>query len=169
MLATFVAYAVLIGGLLVSLSLIGIDLTAFTIILGGLSVGFGFGMQDVISNFVSGFILLFERSIGPGDIVEIEGNVGEVREVGIRSMRIRTNDNVELIVPNTTFLTNIVTTYTRGDRRVRVRVPVGVQLRLGAARGRGRPARRGAAPAQRAHGARRRRGLCGLCGQQPEL
>ncbi len=125
-LATFVAYALVLGGLLLSLSLIGIDLTALTVILGGLSVGFGFGMQDVISNFVSGFILLFERSIGPGDIIEVGGAIGEVQDVGIRSMRVRTPDNIDLIVPNTMFLTDVVTNYTRGDRRVRLRVAVGV-------------------------------------------
>lgn len=124
-LSTFAGYAILIIGFVTALNLVGIQLTTVAVILGGLSVGVGFGLQTVVSNFISGFILLFERAIGPGDVVRVGEAVGQIVDIGIRSMRIKTQDNVELIVPNSHFLTDIVTTYTRGDKRVRVRIEVG--------------------------------------------
>lgn len=125
-LATFVGYAIIIFGVVTALNVIGLPLTTLTVIAGGLSVGIGFGMQEVISNFISGFILLFERSIGPGDVVQVEGTIGVVENIGIRAMRIKNLDNVELIVPNNDLLTNTVTNFTRGDRLVQARVCVGV-------------------------------------------
>ena len=125
-LATFAAYAVLAIGVLAALNLMGISLTALAVIAGGLSVGIGFGLQEIVSNLISGFILLLERSIGPGDVVQEGETIGVVEEIGIRSMRIRTLDNVELIVPNARFLTETVTNYTRSESKVRVHIPVGV-------------------------------------------
>ena len=125
-LATFVGYAIIIFGVITALNVVGLPLTTLTVVAGGLSVGIGFGMQELISNFISGFILLFERSIGPGDVIEVEGTIGIVENVGVRAMRIKNLDNVELIVPNNSFLTNTVTNFTRGDPHIRVHVGVGV-------------------------------------------
>jgi len=124
--STLVFYIIIIIGTGVALSAMGIDLTTFAVIAGGLSVGLGFGLQEIINNFVSGFILLFERSLGPGDVVRIGDDIGVVKGVGIRSTTIRTRDDIELIVPNSYFLTEIVTNLTRSERQVRVRISVGV-------------------------------------------
>ncbi|HSH04515.1 MAG TPA: mechanosensitive ion channel domain-containing protein [Anaerolineae bacterium] len=123
---TFVGYGLLATGVMVAFSVMGIPLTTLTVVAGGLSVGIGFGMQEVISNFISGFILLFERSIGPGDVVTVNDTIGIVENIGIRAMRIKDFDNVELIVPNNQFLTTLVTNYTRGNKAIRVHIPVGV-------------------------------------------
>ncbi len=127
-LVTFIGYIIIGSGVALALSTSGIPLTALTVIIGGLSVDIGFGMQELISNFISGFILLFEGSIGPTDIVAVDDTIGVVEFVGIRAMRIKNFDNVELIVPNTRFLTEVVTNYSRGsgDSRLRVHIPVGV-------------------------------------------
>lgn len=125
-LATFLAYTIVVIGVISALNVVGIPLTSVTVIAGGLSVGLGFGLQSVVSNFVSGIILLFERSIVPGDVVQVDDQVGVVEAIGIRSMRVRNNDNVELIVPNSQFLTETVINFTRSDPKVRVAIPVGV-------------------------------------------
>lgn len=124
--ATFTAYAIITTGVFTSLAVIGIPLTTFTFIAGGLSVGLGFGMQEIFSNFISGFILLFERSIKPGDVIRVGDTLGVVEDIGIRSMRIKNLDNIKLIVPNNRFLSDTVTNYSEGDRVVRIRIPVGV-------------------------------------------
>lgn len=125
-LAVIAAYALLLAGLLISLRVIGIPLTAFTVIAGGLAVGLGFGLQELVSNFVSGFILLFEGSIAPGNVIEVGDTFGTVEDVGLRSTRVRNRDNVELIVPNSRFLNEEVVNFTRSDSRVRLRISVGV-------------------------------------------
>jgi small-conductance mechanosensitive channel len=125
-LSTFIAYIIILAGVIVGLGLTGVNLTALTVILGGLSIGLGFGLQELVNNFVSGFILMFERSIGPGDIVEIEGKVGVVEDIGIRRVIIKTPDNKELIVPNSTFLTNTVTNLTRTNTLLRIQINIGV-------------------------------------------
>lgn len=119
-------YAVVTVGVLIALGSLGISLTALTVVAGGLSVGLAFGMQEIFNNFISGFILLFERSLKPGDIVEIDDNVGTVQKIGIRSTTIKTRDNIELIIPNSRFLTEVVTNLTRSENLVRTRISVGV-------------------------------------------
>lgn len=125
-LATFVGYIIVIVGVIISLNIIGLPLTALTVVAGGLSVGIGFGMQELINNFISGFILLFERSIGLGDVVKVDEMVGRVEKIGIRSMRISGRDNVDIIVPNGRFLSQTVTNFTGVDKKVRMNVSVGV-------------------------------------------
>ena len=83
-------YVILLVGFFVALGALGIDLTKVTILAGAFSVGIGFGLQNVINNFVSGLILLFERPIKVGDVIEVGGNVGEVSSIGIRASVIRT-------------------------------------------------------------------------------
>lgn len=120
------AYLIVTAGVLFALGMVGISMTTLAVVLGGLSVGIGFGLQEIVSNLISGFILLFDRSIGPGDIVQVGDNVGRVEDVTFRSTRIRTIDNIELIVPNSSFLTDVVTNYTRSDVHIRVNIGVGV-------------------------------------------
>lgn len=123
--ASLFGYVIVFVGLLTALGIVGIQLTTLTVILGGLSVGFGFAMQDVIANFISGFILLFDRTIVPGDVVSVDDHFGRVTNVGIRATRIRTLDNVEIIVPNSSFLSEAVENYSSGDQKVRVAIVVG--------------------------------------------
>jgi potassium-dependent mechanosensitive channel len=98
--STMLHYVILLIGFFVALGALGIDLTKVTILVGAFSVGIGFGLQNVINNFVSGLILLFERPIKIGDVIEVGGNVGEVSRIGIRASVIRTADGSEVIVPN---------------------------------------------------------------------
>ena len=111
---------------MVGLETIGVDLRSLTVIAGALSVGIGFGLQNIISNFVSGLIILAERPIQVGDRVEIAGAVGQVVRIGARATHVLTNDNIMIICPNTEFVTNRVTNWTHIDPRVRFRIPVGV-------------------------------------------
>jgi small-conductance mechanosensitive channel len=119
-------YVILLVGFFVALGALGIDLTKVTILAGAFSVGIGFGLQNVINNFVSGLILLFERPIKVGDVIEVGGNVGEVRRIGIRASVIRTADGSEVIVPNGSFISSQVTNWTFSDRQRAVEVSVNV-------------------------------------------
>ena len=98
--STMVHYAILLVGFFVALGTLGIDLTKLTILAGAFSVGIGFGLQNIVNNFVSGLILLFERPIKVGDVIDVGGSVGEVSRIGIRASVIRTADGSEIIVPN---------------------------------------------------------------------
>lgn len=120
------SYIVITVGVLVAMASIGINISTLTVILGGLSVGLAFGLQEIVNNFVSGFILLIERSIVPGDVIDVDNHVGEVQKVGVRSTVIRTRDNVDLIIPNSKFLTEVVTNMTYAEDLIRIRVRVGV-------------------------------------------
>ena len=124
--STMLHYAILLVGFFVALGALGIDLTKITILAGAFSVGIGFGLQNVINNFVSGLILLFERPIKIGDIIEVSGNVGEVRQIGIRASIIRTKDGSEVIVPNALLISGQVTNWTLSDRGRAVEVSVTV-------------------------------------------
>ncbi len=113
--------------ILVSLNLLGISLTNFAVIAGGLSVGIGFGMQTMISNFISGLILLFDRSIQPGDVIEINGLWAKVESVNIRNTVVQTYENAKIFVPNSDLIANQVTNLThRNDVRIRRDIAVGV-------------------------------------------
>jgi small-conductance mechanosensitive channel len=89
-------------------------------------VGLGFGLQNIVSNFVSGLIILAERPIAIGDRVEIGNIAGQVTQISLRSTTVLTNDNITIIVPNSDFIANTVTNWSHGDPRVRLRLPVGV-------------------------------------------
>ncbi len=120
-------YFMIILLLFVALSTAGINLNQITIILGALGVGIGFGLQTIANNFISGLILLTERTIKVGDIVELEnGLMGRVKDVSIRSTVIRTYDGLDIIVPNSDFIANKVATWTYGDDWRRLRIPFGV-------------------------------------------
>lgn len=109
-----------------SLELIGVPLTVFAFLGGAVAIGVGFGSQNILNNFISGLILLFERPIRVGDLVEIDGVYGNIEHVGARSTRVKTGSNLEMIIPNSRFLENNVTNLTLSDERFRASVCVGV-------------------------------------------
>ena len=119
-------YIILTLGIYQSLTLVGIDLSSLAIVAGAIGVGLGFGLQNVISNFISGFIILIERPISIGDRVEVGETTGRVQRIGLRSTSVVTNDNITIIVPNSAFITERVTNWSHDDARVRVRIPFGV-------------------------------------------
>src|SRR6188474_1548169 len=112
-LGTIVRYVIITLGALVILQSAGIDLTSLNFLVGAVGVGLGFGLQNITNNFFSGLILLFERPIKIGDRVEIGGVVGEVREIGARATTIVTDENVAIVIPNSQFVSERVTNWSR--------------------------------------------------------
>jgi small-conductance mechanosensitive channel len=120
-------YALLLLGFFAAAAASGIDMSRFSLLAGAFGVGVGFGLQNVINNFVSGLILLYERPIQVGDAVDVGGGVtGEVKEIGVRSSTVRTYEGAHVIVPNATLISERVTNWTFADRRRRVDLKVGV-------------------------------------------
>ncbi len=119
-------YALIIAGLSAALVAAGFEMSQLTIVLGALGVGIGLGLQGVVNNFVSGLILMFERPIQPGDVIEIGGAAGRVQDIGMRATRLRTFDGADLVVPNGALLSEKLTNWTLTDMKRRVEVSVSV-------------------------------------------
>ncbi|MBN1575512.1 MAG: mechanosensitive ion channel [Chitinispirillaceae bacterium] len=112
---------------LYALYMLQVPLTAFTVIGGALALGLGFGSQNILKNFISGIILLLERPMKAGDFLEIDGAIGTVESIGLRSTRIRTPGNVHMVIPNSSFLEKNVINWTLSDRLIRLELQVGIQ------------------------------------------
>lgn len=122
-----VHYVLIAAGLMIGLSSIGLDFSQFALFAGALSIGIGFGLQSIVSNFMSGLIILFEQSLKVGDVVELDSGVrGVVREIRVRSTLISTNDGVDILVPNAEFIAGKVINFTLREPYHRIHVPFGV-------------------------------------------
>jgi potassium efflux system protein len=119
-------YLIVVVGFLVALAVLGIDMTKFTIIIGALTVGIGFGLQNIINNFVSGLILLFERPVKIGDVIQMDDQVGVVQRIGIRASVIRTASGADVILPNGKFISDRVTNWTRASNYRPIEIPIAV-------------------------------------------
>jgi small-conductance mechanosensitive channel len=130
-------YFFLVGlGVLLGINAAGVDLTALTVLTGAIGLGLGFGLQSIASNFVSGFVLLMDKSIKPGDVISFTGhtgtsteNFGWVQELRGRYVVVRDRDGVETLVPNQHLITNPVINWSYSDRRVRLKLPVRISYR----------------------------------------
>jgi small-conductance mechanosensitive channel len=123
---SLVRYALLIVGTILILQTFGIKLTAFTVLAGAIGVGVGFGLQQIISNFISGLIIMFERPITVGDRIELGNVEGTVQHIGMRCTTIVTSDDIAILVPNQRFIIENVTNLRYHAHRIRVRIPVNV-------------------------------------------
>jgi small-conductance mechanosensitive channel len=120
-------YTVWIIGLIIGLGFIGFDMASFAVIGGAIGVGVGFGLQNIISNFVSGIIILIEKIIKVDDFVDLQSGVmGKVSEINLRYTRITTSDLIDIIVPNSEFISGRVVNWTLGERARRLHIPFGV-------------------------------------------
>jgi small-conductance mechanosensitive channel len=127
----FTTFALVALGVLLGVNASGVDLTALTVLTGAIGLGLGFGLQAIASNFVSGFVLLMDKSIKPGDVISFTGttgtsteNFGWVQELRGRYIVVRDRDGVETLVPNQHFISNSVVNWSYSDQRVRIRLPV---------------------------------------------
>jgi small-conductance mechanosensitive channel len=123
---TIVKYVIILVAFLLSLSALGINLTAITVVLASLGVGIGFGLQTLVENLISGFIILFGRSVQKGDYITVSDTYGQVEAVGARSVVIRTPDNYEMLIPSKEIVGGQIINWSYEDNTVRARLPVGV-------------------------------------------
>jgi small-conductance mechanosensitive channel len=120
-------YFIIFISIMSGFSVLGINLGNITLIAGALSVGIGFGLQNLVSNFVSGLTIMFEKTLSVGDYIEIDGTTtGVVKEIRARSTRINTNDNIDIIIPNSDMVTNKVVNWTLKESIRRIKIPFGV-------------------------------------------
>jgi potassium efflux system protein len=124
--STLSYYALILVGLMFALAAAGFESGQFALVFGALGVGIGFGLQNIVNNFVSGLILMFERPIQPGDVVEVSGTSGKVREIGMRATTLTTFEGADVVVPNGTLLSEKLINWTLSDMNRRIDVEVGV-------------------------------------------
>jgi small-conductance mechanosensitive channel len=124
--ATILRYVIIAIGFIVILQTAGIDLTALNVLAGAVGIGVGFGLQNIASNFISGLIILFERPIKVGDRIEVGNVEGDVVQIKGRSTTVVTNDNIAIIVPNSSFITENVVNWSHTGKMVRFKIPIGV-------------------------------------------
>jgi small-conductance mechanosensitive channel len=124
--ARLIHYAFVLIGLLLALGALGVDLKNITILAGALGVGIGFGLQGIVNNFVCGLILLFERPVKVGDLVEIDSEWAQIKKIGLRATIVETFDQAEVVVPNSELVNNQVKNWTLTNRASRLTIPVGV-------------------------------------------
>jgi len=126
-LSRLVTYTVLVVGFFLAISALGVPLSNFAVLGGVVGVGLGFGLQSLFGNFIAGIVLLLDKSLKIGDFVELESGVtGAVRDIKIRATTIVTNDNIDILVPNSEFVGGRVVNWTHSDEMRRLRVPFGV-------------------------------------------
>jgi small-conductance mechanosensitive channel len=125
-LTRIIQYLFLFVGIIIGFQVIGIDLSGLAVIFGFLSVGIGFGLQNLTSNFIAGLMLLFEQHIQVGDRITVGDTEGDVTEINIRSTTIRSLNNVAIVVPNSEFISSTVTNWSHGDPKTRLEIEVGV-------------------------------------------
>jgi small-conductance mechanosensitive channel len=119
-------YAVLLTGFFIGIALLGVNLTKLTILVGAFGVGIGFGLQNIVNNFFSGIILLFERPVKVGDLIQVENTEGVVKTIGIRASIVRTSAGSEIVVPNGNLISNPLTNWTFSQRQRLISIPIAV-------------------------------------------
>ncbi|MBF0203593.1 MAG: mechanosensitive ion channel [Desulfamplus sp.] len=124
---TITVYSIWIFGIFIALISFGLNTTTLTVAFGALSIGLGFGLQNIFSNFISGIILLFERPIQVGDDIEVNGTWATVRKTNVRSTVVQTYDNATIIIPNSELISNRVINWSFKDKRLRRKISVGVE------------------------------------------
>ena len=123
-----ILFFVLMGAfILAALDLVGIPLTAFAFLGGALAIGIGFGAQNIFNNLISGFILMFSEPMRVDDTIEIDGLFASVQEIGTRATRVKTFDNIDVLMPNSYFLNNKIVNWTLTDQKIRLKINVGVE------------------------------------------
>jgi potassium efflux system protein len=121
-----IQYILILVGFLLAMTALGFTLTNLTILGGAIGVGIGFGLQAIVNNFASGIILLFERPIRVGDVIQLVDLPCQVKKIGLRSTTVTSRDDADIVIPNSDLITNQVTNWTLSERRMRLRIPVGV-------------------------------------------
>lgn len=124
--STMLHYSILVIGFLIAVGVLGVDFTKFALIAGAVGIGIGFGLQNIINNFVSGLILLVERPVKVDDTVQIGEHTGRLRQIGLRASVLRKVDGSDVIVPNSQLISEEVINWTMSDEKRRIDIPVGV-------------------------------------------
>ncbi len=125
-LTRIIQYVFLFVGIIIGFQVIGVNLSGLAVIFGFLSVGIGFGLQNLTSNFIAGLMLLFEQHIQVGDRITVGDTEGDVTEINIRSTTIRSLNNIAIVVPNSEFISSTVINWSHGDPKTRLEIDVGV-------------------------------------------
>ncbi len=120
-----VGYTIIIVGFLLGFAYAGLDLGKFSLLAGALGVGIGFGLQNIVNNFISGLILLYERPVNVGDVISVGNLMGEVKSIGVRASKIRSFDGAEVVVPNGNIISNDLINWTLSDKKRRIEIKVG--------------------------------------------